>query len=140
MSSSAVPLELSRDTKVWRISRSTQPAPRPAVWIILLNSTAHVVMVKWRANGRSKDKVVILPDCPGQQEAAGEKPPGGCTGVFAAHRGGIAVASAAQRLDEELEPTTRGVLQSSGPRAPLAPGCSQRNGSIQVWCVVSGDA
>ena len=38
MSSSAVPLELSRDTKVWRISRGTQPVPRPAAWVIFLNS------------------------------------------------------------------------------------------------------
>ena len=36
MSSSAVPLELSRDTKVWRISRGTQSAPRPAAWVIFL--------------------------------------------------------------------------------------------------------
>jgi hypothetical protein len=38
MSSSAVPLELSRDTNVWRISRGTQSVPRPAAWVIFLNS------------------------------------------------------------------------------------------------------
>jgi hypothetical protein len=38
MSSSAVPLELSKDTKVWLISRGTQLVPRPAALMIFLNS------------------------------------------------------------------------------------------------------
>ena len=38
MSSSAVPLELSRDTKVCRISRGTQSVPRLAACVIFLNS------------------------------------------------------------------------------------------------------
>ena len=29
--------------------------------------TAHVVVIKWRANRRSEDKAVILPECPSQQ-------------------------------------------------------------------------
>ena len=33
--------------------------------------TAHVVMIKWRANGRSEDEVVILPERSGQQPVLG---------------------------------------------------------------------
>ena len=66
MSSSAVPLELSRDTKAWRIFRGAQSVPRPAAFVIFLNSE-HVVTIKWCANSRSEDKTVIFPENTSQQ-------------------------------------------------------------------------
>jgi len=32
---------------------------------------AYIVMIQWRANGRSEDKVVILPECSGLQPVLG---------------------------------------------------------------------
>ena len=67
MSSSAVRLELSRDTKVWRISRGTLPVPRPAAWGDLPELAQHVVAIKGRADSRSEDKLAIFPESASQQ-------------------------------------------------------------------------
>ena len=71
MSSSAVPLELSRDTKVCRISRGTQSVPRLAACSDLPELAEHVVTIKGRANGRSEDKTVIFPENASQQPVPG---------------------------------------------------------------------
>jgi hypothetical protein len=67
MSSSGVPLELSRETNVWRISRGTQSVPRPAALVIFPNFPADVVMVQGCANSGGEDEVVILPERSGAQ-------------------------------------------------------------------------
>ena len=66
-----VPLELSRDTKVWRISRGTQSVPRPAAWGDLPELAERVVTIKGRADSRGEDQVVILPERPSQQPFCG---------------------------------------------------------------------
>ena len=71
MSSSAVPLELSRDTNVWRISRGTQPVPRPAAWLTFPELAKHVVTIKRRTDGSGEDQAVILPEHSGQQAVLG---------------------------------------------------------------------
>ena len=70
MSSSAVPLELSRDTNVWRISAapSRYPDLRPGD---LPELAEHVVTIKWRADSRSEDKTVIFPENASQQPVRG---------------------------------------------------------------------
>jgi len=67
MSSSAVPLELSRDTNVWRISRGTQTCGLGD----LPELAEHVVTIKGHADSRSEDKTVIFPQNASQQPVLG---------------------------------------------------------------------